>query len=105
MSETITIFLLDPIHGEAIQTSEFRDANIIQIARDASNHVVLTDAAVPRRQGWECGVAGKNRVYHPGSRDYGPDAAHPGNRHAHRRQWTVSGISCWSLAQHPCPAC
>src|SRR5258706_16267755 len=80
MSETITIFLLDPIHGEAVQTWEFRDAIVIQIGRDASNHVVLTDAVVSRKhaelirdaKGWSVASLGKNGVIIRGREITGP---------------------------------
>ena len=80
MSETITINLLDPIHGDAVQTWEIRDASVIQIGRDPSNNVVLTDAVVSRAhaklvrgdKGWTVASLGKNGVVIGGKEITGP---------------------------------
>jgi len=70
MSETITIFLLDPTHGDAVQKWEFNNPSEIQIGRDAANEIVLTDAVVSRLhakifrvgKGWSVMSLGKNGV-------------------------------------------
>jgi len=80
MSETITINLLDPAHGDAMQSWEFRDANSIQIGRDPSNDIVLTDAVVSRKHAeifrsgtsWSVASHGKNGVIIAGHEITGP---------------------------------
>lgn len=70
MSERITIFLLDPTHGDAVQKWEFENLPEIKIGRDASNEIVLTDAVVSRLhakilrsgKGWNVMPLGKNGV-------------------------------------------
>jgi pSer/pThr/pTyr-binding forkhead associated (FHA) protein len=55
MSQThdavVTISLLDPLRGDAIQSWEFEAARLIRFGRDDTNDVVLSDARVSRVHG------------------------------------------------------
>jgi pSer/pThr/pTyr-binding forkhead associated (FHA) protein len=70
MSERITVFLLDPTYGDAVQKWEFDKLSEVRIGRDASNEIVLTDAVVSRLhakvfragKGWSVMSLGKNGV-------------------------------------------
>jgi pSer/pThr/pTyr-binding forkhead associated (FHA) protein len=51
MSEWVTISLLDPVRGDAMQSWEFENATRIRIGRAETNDVVLADTAVSRLHG------------------------------------------------------
>jgi pSer/pThr/pTyr-binding forkhead associated (FHA) protein len=66
----ITISLLDPLRGDAIQSWEFDAAPLIRIGRAATNDVVLNDARVSRvhgelshgESGWSVTPLGRNGI-------------------------------------------
>ena len=47
----ITISLLDPVRGDAVQTWEFDGASVVRIGRAKTNDVILTDERVSRMHG------------------------------------------------------
>ena len=66
----ITISLLDPVRGDAVQTWEFDGASTIRIGRAPTNDVVLADMEVSRQHveltrtqdGWTVVALGRNGV-------------------------------------------
>src|ERR1700693_1877657 len=47
----ITISLLDPVRGDAVQSWEFNGPSAIRFGRAVTNHVILSDSQVSRQHG------------------------------------------------------
>jgi pSer/pThr/pTyr-binding forkhead associated (FHA) protein len=66
----ITISLLDPVRGDAVQSWEFNGSSAIRFGRAETNHVVLGDAEVSRQHGeltrtegqWSVTPLGRNGI-------------------------------------------
>ncbi len=66
----ITIRLLDPVRGDAVQTWEFHGTSIVRIGRAKTNDVVLSDERVSRAHGeltrtdgaWSVTPLGRNGI-------------------------------------------
>lgn len=66
----ISISLLDPVNGQAIQTWEFDGASVIRIGRAETNDVVIRDTLVSRTHaeltrtddGWSVTALGRNGI-------------------------------------------
>ncbi len=66
----ISISLLDPVRGDAVQSWEFNGASAIRFGRAETNHVVLGDSQVSRQHGeltrkdgaWSVTPLGRNGI-------------------------------------------
>ncbi len=70
LDPVITISLLDPVAGYAVQSWEFDGASVIRIGRGETNDVVLSDTTVSRMHGeltrtdagWNVTALGRNGI-------------------------------------------
>ncbi len=70
LDPVVTISLLDPVAGYAVQSWEFEGANLIRIGRGETNDVVLSDTSVSRlhgeltrsEAGWSVTALGRNGI-------------------------------------------
>jgi pSer/pThr/pTyr-binding forkhead associated (FHA) protein len=70
LDPVITISLLDPVAGYAVQSWEFEEASVIRIGRSRTNDVVLSDTSVSRMHGeltrtnagWSVTALGRNGI-------------------------------------------
>ncbi len=70
LDPVVTISLLDPVAGYAVQSWEFEGAKLIRIGRGETNDVVLSDTSVSRMHGeltrseagWSVTALGRNGI-------------------------------------------